>query len=143
MKIKKKLLLGTAILSAAVSLNGDGTTTTLIVCSAFIPIYKKLGLKMMNLAVVLIVMNTIMNLLPWGGPTARAISVLKLNEQTVLRDLAPGMVVSIIYMFFVAFYLGVKERKRIGVKNLTDQDIKDLTTVTDLEESALRRPKKV
>jgi citrate-Mg2+:H+ or citrate-Ca2+:H+ symporter, CitMHS family len=138
-----KILLGTAILSAAVSLNGDGTTTTLIVCSAFIPIYKKLGLKMMNLGVLLILMNTIMNLLPWGGPTARAISVLKLNEQTVLRDLAPGMVVSIIYMLCVAFYLGVKERKRIGVQHLSEQDIKDLTTVTDPEELALRRPKKV
>jgi len=138
-----KILLGTAVLSAAVSLNGDGTTTTLIVCSAFIPIYKKLGLKMMNLGVILILMNTIMNLLPWGGPTARAISVLKLNEQTILRDLAPGMVVSIIYMLGVAFYLGLKERKRIGIQNLSEQDIKDLTTVTDPEELALRRPKKV
>jgi CitMHS family citrate-Mg2+:H+ or citrate-Ca2+:H+ symporter len=138
-----KILLGTAILSAAVSLNGDGTTTTLIVCSAFIPIYKKLGLKMMNLGVLLILMNTIMNLLPWGGPTARAISVLKLNEQAILRGLAPGMIVSIIYMLGVAFYLGVKERKRIGIQNLSEQDIKDLTTVTDPEELALRRPKKV
>jgi citrate-Mg2+:H+ or citrate-Ca2+:H+ symporter, CitMHS family len=138
-----KILLGTALLSAAVSLNGDGTTTTLIVCSAFIPIYKKLGLKMMNLAVLLILMNTIMNLLPWGGPTARAISVLKLNEQAVLRGLVPGMVVSIIYMLFVAFYLGVKERKRIGVQNLSDQDIKELITVTNPEELALRRPKNV
>jgi citrate-Mg2+:H+ or citrate-Ca2+:H+ symporter, CitMHS family len=138
-----KILLGTAVLSAAVSLNGDGTTTTLIVCSAFIPIYKKLGLKMMNLGVILILMNTIMNLLPWGGPTARAISVLKLNEQTILRDLAPGMVISIIYMLGVSFYLGLKERKRIGIQNLSEQDIKDLTTVTDPEELALRRPKKV
>jgi citrate-Mg2+:H+ or citrate-Ca2+:H+ symporter, CitMHS family len=138
-----KILLGTAVLSAVVSLNGDGTTTTLIVCSAFIPIYKKLGLKIMNLAVLLILMNTIMNLLPWGGPTARAISVLKLNEQAVLRGLAPGMVASIIYMLFVAVYLGVKERKRIGVQNLSDEDIKELTTVTDPEELALRRPKNV
>lgn len=138
-----KILLGTAIVAATVSLNGDGTTTTLIVCAAFIPIYKKLGLKIMNLGVLLILMNTIMNLLPWGGPTARAISVLNLNEQDVLRGLAPGMIASIIYMLFVAFYLGVKERKRIGVQNLSDEDIKELTTVTDPEELALRRPKKV
>jgi citrate transporter, CitMHS family len=138
-----KILIGTAVLAATVSLNGDGTTTTLIVCSAFIPIYKKLGLKLMNLAVLIILMNTIMNLLPWGGPTARAMSVLKLNEQAVLRALVPGMVVSIIYMLCVAFYLGVKERKRIGIQNLTDEDIKELTTVTDPAELALRRPKNV
>lgn len=138
-----KILLGTAILAATVSLNGDGTTTTLIVCSAFIPIYKKLGLKIMNLGVLLILMNTIMNLLPWGGPTARVISVLNLDEQVVLRGLAPGMIASIIYMLGVAFYLGVKERKRIGIQNLSEKDIIELTTVTDPEELALRRPKNV
>lgn len=37
-----KVLMATAIVAATVSLNGDGTTTTLICCSAFIPIYKKL-----------------------------------------------------------------------------------------------------
>ena len=35
-----KVLLATAIVAACVSLNGDGTTTTLICCTAFIPIYK-------------------------------------------------------------------------------------------------------
>lgn len=138
-----KILIGTAVLAATVSLNGDGTTTTLIVCAAFIPIYKKLGLKIMNLGVLLILMNTIMNLLPWGGPTARVISVLNLDEQAVLRGLAPGMIASIIYMLGVAFYLGVKERKRIGIQNLSEKDIKELTTVTDPEELALRRPKNV
>lgn len=138
-----KILVGTAVLAATVSLNGDGTTTTLIVCSAFIPIYKKLGLKIMNLGVLLILMNTIMNLLPWGGPTARAISVLNLDEQAVLQGLAPGMVASIIYMLVVAFYLGVKERRRIGIQSLSDKDIEELTTVTDPDELALRRPKNV
>ncbi|WP_268227138.1 SLC13 family permease, partial [Ligilactobacillus salitolerans] len=47
-----KILVGTAVVAAMVSLNGDGTTTTLICCSAFIPIYKKLDLKMMNLGVL-------------------------------------------------------------------------------------------
>ena len=37
-----KVLMATAVVAAAVSLNGDGTTTTLICCSAFIPIYKNL-----------------------------------------------------------------------------------------------------
>lgn len=37
-----KVLIATAVVAAAVSLNGDGTTTTLICCSAFLPIYKKI-----------------------------------------------------------------------------------------------------
>ena len=67
-----RVLMATAIVAAAVSLNGDGTTTTLICCTAFLPIYKKLDMRIMNLGVLVILQNTIMNLLPWGGPTARA-----------------------------------------------------------------------
>lgn len=138
-----KVLIATAIVSAAVSLNGDGTTTTLIVCTAFIPIYKELKLKMMNLGVLLILMNTIMNLLPWGGPTARVISVLGVGEQEILRAVVPGMIVSVIYVLGVAYYLGLKERKRIGIKNLTDKDIEKLTEVTDPDVLALKRPQYV
>ncbi|HEQ5429027.1 hypothetical protein GUA34_04430 [Streptococcus pyogenes] len=76
-----KVLIATAVVAAAVSLNGDGTTTTLICCSAFLPIYKKLDMKIMNLGVLIILQNTIMNLLPWGGPTARAMSVLGVGPE--------------------------------------------------------------
>ncbi len=139
-----KVIVATAVVSAAVSLNGDGTTTTLIVCTAFIPLYKELGIKMMNLGVVLILMNTIMNLLPWGGPTARVISVLNtVGEQEILRALVPGMIASIIYMLGVAYYLGIKERKRLGIRKLTKEDIDKLTEVTDPETLALRRPKNI
>lgn len=142
-----KILVGTAVVAAVVSLNGDGTTTTLICCTAFIPIYKKLNMKMMNLGVLVVLMNTIMNLLPWGGPTARVISVLDgvdgVNEQSILKALVPGMVVAIIYMLGVAWYLGLKERKRIGIQHLTDADIMNLTTASDPEVEALKRPKMI
>ena len=138
-----KVLVATAVVAAAVSLNGDGTTTTLIVCTAFIPLYKKLDIKMMYLGVLTILMNTIMNLLPWGGPTARVISVLpELNGQdaAILRALMPGMVLATIYMIGVSIYLGRKERKRLGVVNLSNEDIEKLTSTTDEEELALKRP---
>ena len=57
-----KVLVGTAILAAAVSVDGDGSTTTMIVCSAMIPVYRKLGMRMMDLAVLIILANSIMNL---------------------------------------------------------------------------------
>ncbi len=138
-----KVLFATAVVSAAVSLNGDGTTTTLIVCTAFLPLYRKLGLKIMNLGVLLIMMNTIMNLLPWGGPTARAISVLKIDGGPVLSALAPGMIVAVIYMLGVSLYLGMKERKRVGIVEMTNAEIDELTAPSSEEEQALKRPKKV
>lgn len=138
-----RVLIATGVVAAAVSLNGDGTTTTLITCTAFIPLYKKLNMKMMNLAVMVILMNTIMNLLPWGGPTARVISVLpELNgmDSQVLRALTPGMVISVIYMMGVAVYLGLQERKRLGIKVLDEKELAELTTITDEEVLKMRRP---
>ncbi|MGM0217863.1 CitMHS family transporter [Enterococcus sp. AZ126] len=136
-----KVLIATAVVAAAVSLNGDGTTTTLICCSAFIPIYKKLDMKLMNLAVIVILQNTIMNLLPWGGPTARAMSVLNVGAE-ILAYLMPGMIIALLYVIFiVAPSMGRKERARLGIKQLTDEEIDAMTTVTDEETLAIRRPK--
>ena len=135
-----KVLMATAIVAAAVSLNGDGTTTTLICCSAFVPIYKKLDMKLMNLGVLVILQNTIMNLLPWGGPTARAMSVLGV-EADILGYLAPGMVLSALYVIFiVARSMGKKERARLGIQELTDAELDELTTITDPEVLEKRRP---
>ena len=135
-----KVLMATSIVAAAVSLNGDGTTTTLICCSAFVPIYKKLDMKLMNLGVLVILQNTIMNLLPWGGPTARAMSVLGV-EADILGYLAPGMVLSALYVIFVvARSMGKKERARLGIQELTDAELDELTTITDPEVLEKRRP---
>lgn len=135
-----KVLMATAIVAMAVSLNGDGTTTTLICCSAFIPIYKKLNMNMMNLGVLIILQNTIMNLLPWGGPTARAMAVLKVDAD-ILTYLLPGMILALAYViFYVAPHMGRAERKRLGVRELTDEEIDEMTSVVDPEVSEIRRP---
>jgi len=135
-----KVLMATSIVAAAVSLNGDGTTTTLICCSAFVPIYKKLDMKLMNLGVLVILQNTIMNLLPWGGPTARAMSVLGV-EADILAYLAPGMILSVLYVIFVvARSMGKKERARLGIQELTDAELDELTTISDPEVLEKRRP---
>lgn len=136
-----KVLIATAVVAAAVSMNGDGTTTTLIVVSAFLPIYKKLNMKIMNLGVLIILQNTIMNLLPWGGPTARAMSVLNVGPE-ILGYLAPGMVLSLLYVtLWVAPSMGRKERARIGVVEFTEAEMKELTDITDPDTLAIRRPK--
>ncbi|NQX28925.1 citrate transporter [Microbacteriaceae bacterium VKM Ac-2854] len=119
-----KVMIGTGIISAIVSLSGDGTTTTLIVCTALIPIFKKLGMRLMDLAVILILMNTILNLLPWSGPTARVLAVMpSIDPNEMLRALAPGMLASILFVMLVCVFLGFRERKRLGIQELTDAEI--------------------
>lgn len=136
-----KVMLATVLLSAGVSLNGDGTTTMIIVCSAFVPIYKKLNMNMLDLAVLTILSHSVLNLLPWGGPTARVITVLDLDESVVLRGLVPMMVFATIYMIIVAYVMGRKERKRLGIQNFTEETLNEMTTITDPEIQAIRRPK--
>lgn len=136
-----KVMLATVVLSAGVSLNGDGTTTMIIVCSAFVPIYKKLGMKTLDLAVLTILSHSVLNLLPWGGPTARVITVLNLNESEVLRGLVPMMVAATIYMLIVAYIMGQKERKRIGIIHFTDETLLEMTTITDQKVLDIRKPK--
>ncbi|NVO15314.1 MAG: citrate transporter [Rhodoplanes sp.] len=136
-----RVLVGTSVLSTVVSLSGDGTTTTLICCSALVPIYKRLGLKMMNLAVILILQNTILNLLPWSGPTARVIAVIEgIDVQALLNALLPGMILAILFVTAGSYYLGLTERRRLGIQSLTGDDIDRMFSETSSEEDALKRP---
>ncbi|MEQ7044592.1 CitMHS family transporter [Enterococcus gallinarum] len=136
-----KILIATAVVAATVSMNGDGTTTTLICCTAFLPIYKKLNMNIMNFGVLVIMQNTIMNLLPWGGPTARAMSVLDVGAE-ILGYLLPGMIISVLFVIFiVAPSMGRKERARLGITNFTDEELEKLTSISDEETLKLRCPK--
>lgn len=134
-----KVLVGTAILAAFVSLDGDGTTTVMICCTAMIPIYNRLKIKKIYLATLIILQNCIMNLIPWGGPTARVMSVMKLDAGEILAPLVPGMVLSAIYVVGVSYYLGLKERKRLGVAKAVASEAHKVEVSP--EEQEWKRPK--
>ena len=134
-----KVLVGTAILAAFVSLDGDGTTTVMICCTAMIPIYNRLKIKKIYLATLIILQNCIMNLIPWGGPTARVMSVMKLDAGEILAPLVPGMVLSAIYVVGVSYYLGLKERKRLGVAKAASSEVHQVEVSP--EEQEWKRPK--
>lgn len=134
-----KVLVGTAILAAFVSLDGDGTTTVMICCTAMIPIYNRLKIKKIYLATLIILQNCIMNLIPWGGPTARVMSVMKLDAGEILAPLVPGMVLSAIYVVGVSYYLGLKERKRLGVAKAAASEVHKVEVSP--EEQEWKRPK--
>lgn len=134
-----KVLVGTAVLAAFVSLDGDGTTTVMICCTAMIPIYERLKIKKIYLATLIILQNCIMNLIPWGGPTARVMSVMNLDAGEILGPLVPGMALSAVYVIGVSYYLGLKERKRLGVS----KDVENHAVKVELseDEKAWKRPK--
>jgi CitMHS family citrate-Mg2+:H+ or citrate-Ca2+:H+ symporter len=86
-----RITVGTAALALLVSLDGDGATTYLITTAALLPLYQRLRLDPRILACLLIMASAVMNLLPWGGPTARAASALKLDPAAVFLPLLPAM----------------------------------------------------
>jgi CitMHS family citrate-Mg2+:H+ or citrate-Ca2+:H+ symporter len=110
-----RLLVGTAVMGTIVALDGDGATTYVICAAALLPIYRKLGVKLQYMATILLMSIGIMNIVPWGGPTARAPSAMHLEVAEVFLPLIPPMLVGFGYQVFVAAIFGMRERVRIGV----------------------------
>src|SRR5699024_6080946 len=56
----------------------------------------------------------VMNVLPWGGPTARAMAVLNVDATAIFNPLVPALAVGIVWVLFSAYILGRRERARLG-----------------------------
>ncbi|MFD0681143.1 MULTISPECIES: CitMHS family transporter [unclassified Paenibacillus] len=140
-----KIAVGTAVLVLVVSLDGDGATTFMITVSAMLPLYKKLKMNPLILACIAMMGNGVMNILPWGGPTARVMSSLHLESSQVFTPLIPALIASAAYSLLVAYHFGLKERKRLGVIQLdsafdTESHLNAELTAA-LQPFELRRPK--
>ncbi|MGX1881900.1 CitMHS family transporter [Streptomyces sp. NPDC055287] len=109
-----RIVVGTAVLAAIVSLDGDGSTTFMITVSAMYPLYKRLGMSLVVMTGVAATANGVMNTLPWGGPTARAATALKLDAADIFVPMIPALAVGLAFVFVLAYVLGRRERKRLG-----------------------------
>ncbi|MDQ0822032.1 CitMHS family citrate-Mg2+:H+ or citrate-Ca2+:H+ symporter [Arthrobacter sp. V4I6] len=108
-----KVVLGTAILAAAVSLDGDGSTTFILTTAAMLPVYLRLKMSPVVLTCVAGLANGTMNILPWGGPTARAATALKLDVNDVFVPMIPSLITGLVVVFVFAWLLGLQERNRL------------------------------
>ncbi|MGG2091053.1 citrate:proton symporter [Priestia aryabhattai] len=115
-----KITIGTAVLVLIISLDGDGTTTYMIAISAMLPLYKRLGMNPLILASIAVLGNAVMNITPWAGAMARVVSALHLEMSDVFVPLIPAMIGGAVWVIFTAYIFGARERKRLGVINLTD-----------------------
>jgi CitMHS family citrate-Mg2+:H+ or citrate-Ca2+:H+ symporter len=66
--------------------------------------------------------NGVMNTLPWGGPTARAATALKVNATDIFVPMIPALGVGLLCVFALAYVLGRRERKRLGHLSLDSLD---------------------
>ncbi|WP_285102056.1 SLC13 family permease [Promicromonospora sp. MEB111] len=118
-----KVVVGTALLAAVISLDGDGSTTFIVVTSAMLPIYLRLGLSPVVLTCVAGLANGAMNILPWGGPTARAAAALDLSPSDVFVPMVPSLLAGLAVIFAFSWHLGLLERRRLGTIDLPGEGV--------------------
>jgi citrate-Mg2+:H+ or citrate-Ca2+:H+ symporter, CitMHS family len=132
-----KVVLGTAILTMIVHLDGDGTATFMIVISAFLPIYKALKMNRLILAGVVALGVGPLHLVPWSGTSARAIATLDATPALIFNPNVPAIIGGIVWVLIVSYMLGRRESKRLGVLPF---DYEHHSSLSD-DQKAFRRPK--
>ena len=129
----------TAIIATIAHLDGTTATTVLITSPALYPVYKAMKIDTKILLCLTGACMGVMNLLPWGGPVARAATVLSMDANDLWHILIPIQIVGLIFNIVVAVLLGmlaIKQGAGAGKGEKVEQDQK-----TKDEEIALRRPK--
>ncbi|MEG3629236.1 CitMHS family transporter [Streptomyces poriticola] len=120
-----RIVVGTALLAAIVSLDGDGSTTFMITVSAMYPLYKRLQMSLVVLTGVAAMANGVMNTLPWGGPTARAATALKVDASDIFVPMIPALAVGLLFVIGLSYVLGLRERRRLGTLTLDEALVED------------------
>ncbi len=129
----------TALIATIAHLDGTTATTVLITIPALYPVYKAMKIDTKILLCLTGACMGVMNLLPWGGPVARAATVLSMDANDLWHILIPIQIVGLIFNVVVAVLLGmlaVKQGAGAGKGEEVEQNQKEKD-----EEAALRRPK--
>ena len=140
-----RICVGSAALALFVSLDGDGTTTYIITVSALLPLYRHMKMDLRVMTCILIMSNAVMNVVPWGGPTARAAIALHVDPRDLFVSLVPPMIVTALWVLLVAYWLGLKERKRLQARpdyiELQSASGSDIAIADTTGDPSTRRPR--
>ncbi|MCW1246557.1 citrate:proton symporter [Pseudomonas sp. SAICEU22] len=102
----------TVLVTSVVHLDGVGAATFLLTIPALLPLYKRLN---MSPAMLLCLVGTtagVINMVPWGGTTARAAAVSGLDATALWLGLLPVQMVGLACMLGVATVLGLRAQRR-------------------------------
>lgn len=131
----------TAIIAVIAHLDGATATTVLITIPAMYPIYKRMNIRPQVLLCIVAAGMGVMNLLPWGGPTARTATVLGMEATDLWHILIPIQIFGVITTIALSVILGIIEKKRgAGLVKGSVQEINENTADKD-KKDALKRPK--
>jgi CitMHS family citrate-Mg2+:H+ or citrate-Ca2+:H+ symporter len=134
----------TCIIAMIGHLDGGGASTFLITIPAMYPIYKRLRIRPQTLMLICVTAMGVMNLLPWGGPTMRTASILKIDSNELWKQILPMQFVGIIIALFTAVFWGIVEKKRGAGEGSTlpwEVDDDEEENETAAQKNELARPK--
>lgn len=97
----------TALIATIAHLDGTTATTVLITIPALYPVYKRMKIDPKILLCITGACMGVMNLLPWGGPTARAATVLQMDANALWHILIPMQVIGLLLNVVLAVLLGM------------------------------------
>ncbi len=135
----RRVVVGTALLSLLVHLDGSGAVTFLVTIPAMLPLYDRLGMDRRVLACAASLAAGV-NFLPWTGPTVRASAALGVPVAELFNPLIPVQAVGLLYVFVVAHRLGRREERRLGLGAGVPSGPLVERTLSE-EERVLRRPR--
>jgi len=122
-----KVLVGTAVLTLLVSLDGDSSTTYMIAVAAFLPLYQRLGMNVLPMLCLINLASGIMNLSPWGGPTARAAAALRIDALDIFIPMIPAMILGGLTLIGMAVLFGLRERRRLGIMRMENHHLDNIS----------------
>jgi CitMHS family citrate-Mg2+:H+ or citrate-Ca2+:H+ symporter len=134
-----RIVPGTALLALLVHLDGSGAVTFLVTIPAMLPMYERLGMDRRILAGVAS-MAAGVNFLPWTGPMIRASAALHIPTTELFRPLIPVQAVGLVFVFAVAYWLGRREARGLGLGGFLDRDPFGRRELSD-EQRPVRRPR--
>ena len=115
------IAVATVVLAMVTHLDGAGATTFLITIPAMLPLYDALGMRRLVLAALTGLGAGVMNFVPWGGPTARAATATGIPANDLWAPLLPAQIIGMVTCVAIAYYLGVRERNRLGSATTREQ----------------------
>lgn len=108
------ITLATTLLAIVTHLDGAGASTFLITIPAMLPLYERMGMSRLVLATCVALGAGVMNVLPWGGPTLRAAATAEVPANELWVPLIPAQIVGLLVALVIAYYLGVREKRRLA-----------------------------
>jgi CitMHS family citrate-Mg2+:H+ or citrate-Ca2+:H+ symporter len=109
-----RIVVGTAVFALLIALDGDGTTSYMLICSAFLPIYRRLGVNPLVIATIAVMsLGLISGSTPWGGAATRAISVLQLDAGEYFVAMIPSLALTSLFIIAIAFFFGLRARRNV------------------------------